>query len=146
MHAILASALSTPELELQPDEGKQFAQALDALSHHYNVHITQKAMDHTNFFLMLGTLYGPRLAAIGMRKRNERANKPKATPSPNNVFPMRRTVNEPRPAPVNNVPGQTVTVDAEGDPVSAGPSGPQAGTRPMTEAERLFAQTDPNLI
>lgn len=147
MHAILAATLQAPELVLTDDEGKRFATTLDALSHHYNVHISQSAMDHTNFFLMLGSLYGPRLAAIGLRKRSERSQKPQA-PRANidNVFPFaqRKTVNEPRPAPVNNQPGQTVSIDPEGDPTSA--PGSQRNDRPMTDAERLFAQTPPDLI
>lgn len=146
MHAMAASFLDTPELVLTEKESTNFATALQAVQKHYDVQITQKSLDHIQFFAAIGSIYGPRIAAIALRKKTERSRRASTAP-PSNVHPFpqqqRRTVNEPRPTPVNN-PVETVTVDAEGDPTSA--PGQTGGIRPQTEAERIFEQTPPDLL
>lgn len=149
MHAMAASFLDAPELVLSEKESTNFATALQAVQKHYNVQITQKSLDHVQFFAALGSIYGPRLAAISLRKKRDRSAKPQS-PRADNVFDLRpqqppRTT-EPRPAPVNNRPGETVSVDMEGDPTSAAGSPQNSNGKPMTAAERAFAATPPDMI
>lgn len=69
---MLAQATETPELELSEDEGKSFMKAAQSVMRHYSVQTTQKTLDWISFVGVTVSIYAPRVAAIGFRKRKER--------------------------------------------------------------------------
>lgn len=72
VHALLAAQTQTPELAITEDEGKAFTLAAQNVMRHYSVEATQQTLD---WIALAGTcvaIYGTRVAAIQMRKRQER--------------------------------------------------------------------------
>lgn len=70
---MLAQTLGVEEIAITDDEGKAFLGAAKNVMRHYNVQTTQKTMDWIALVGVAATIYAPRIAAIGMRKRSERA-------------------------------------------------------------------------
>ncbi len=75
IHALLAQVSETPELQVTEDEGKAFMKASQNVMRHYSVQTTQKTLDWIALFGVTASIYGPRIAAIGIRKRSEREPK-----------------------------------------------------------------------
>lgn len=69
IHALLAGLTDTPELELSEDEGKMFMKSAQNVLRHYSVQTTQKSMDIIALIGVTATIYAPRIAGIGFRKR-----------------------------------------------------------------------------
>lgn len=78
---MLAQATDTPELELSEDEGKSFMKAAQSVMRHYSVQTTQKTLDWVSFVGVSVSIYAPRVAAIGFRKRKERAETSEERPN-----------------------------------------------------------------
>ena len=70
---MLAQSLSTPELMISPDEGRDFTKACQNVMRHYSVQTTQKTMDWIALFGVSAAIYGPRFVAISANKRANRA-------------------------------------------------------------------------
>lgn len=78
-----AAALKTPELQLDDKEAKLLAQSAAEVASHYNVEIDPKVMAWIGFFGVCGSIYGPRIAAMKIRKDMERREARKqANPTP----------------------------------------------------------------
>ena len=75
IHAIAAAGLKTPELELDDSEAKLLAQAATSVADHYNVTVDPKIVAWVGLIGVAGSIYGPRLATIKMRKDMEQRNK-----------------------------------------------------------------------
>jgi len=71
LHALLAERTQTPELVLSEEEGDQFMKSAQKVMRHYSVETTQKTLDFIAFFGTVASIYGTRIAAIGIRKRGE---------------------------------------------------------------------------
>jgi hypothetical protein len=75
IHALLAAGLSAPELMMTEDEGKIIGNAAAAVARHYDLQASQKAIDWGNLCVALSAFYGPRVMAISVRRKQERAEK-----------------------------------------------------------------------
>lgn len=73
LHVLLAQAVDTPEIAITDDEGKQFLKAAQNVMRHYSVSTTQKTLDYMAFFGVAASIYAPRIAAVGFRRRAEKA-------------------------------------------------------------------------
>lgn len=69
---MMAQTLDVEELAITEDEGKSFMNAAKSVLRHYNVQTTQKTFDWIALVGVTATIYAPRIAAIGWRKRSER--------------------------------------------------------------------------
>lgn len=85
IHALLAVRLQCPELEIEEDEGKAFTAAAQKVMRHYSVETTQKTLDIVAFLGTTGTIYGPRIVAINMRRSAER-DQPQHPGSDHNII------------------------------------------------------------
>lgn len=72
---MLSHAMKTPELALSEKESETLANAAANVARHYNLAASQKAMDWGNFIIALSICYGPRMIAIGERRKSERKAK-----------------------------------------------------------------------
>jgi hypothetical protein len=97
MHAMAAGAFDTPELALDDDEAKQIANATAEVAKHYSVNIDPKTLAWMNFGWAVSCVYGSRVVAITMRRRNEKEAAKKA--KQNFASP---TADEETPAPVHS--------------------------------------------
>ena len=75
IHALLAQVTETPEIAITEDEGKAFTKASQNVMRHYSVQTTQKTLDWIALIGVAASIYGPRLAAVGIRKRSEKEPK-----------------------------------------------------------------------
>lgn len=82
LHVLIATQTGTPEFMLGPDEGKQFMQAAQNVMRHYSVQTTQKALDWIAFAGVTSGMYVPRIAAVAMRKKQNRQPVAQRRPSP----------------------------------------------------------------
>lgn len=72
VHVMLAEMTKTPELALSMEEGDAFMTSAQNVMRHYSVETTQKTLDWIAFGgVAVGQIYGPRLVALAMRKREE---------------------------------------------------------------------------
>ena len=76
-----------PELELDQDEAKRYADATQNLMKHYDHKINPKVMAWLQFSCVVGGIYGPRAVAVYKRMESETVRKPDPQP-----------INAPRPA------------------------------------------------
>lgn len=72
LHAALAVRTNTPELMIEPDEGKAFMKSAANVMRHYDVRATQKTLDWIAFIGCAGSIYGTRAFAIAARRAGER--------------------------------------------------------------------------
>ena len=84
---MLAQVTETPELAINEDEGKTFMKSAQHVMRHYSVQTTQKTMDWIAFAGVAASIYAPRIAAVGLRKRAERQAEADANP---NIVQFRR--------------------------------------------------------
>lgn len=63
-----------PELEISKDESKAMAEAIAEVASHYNATLDPKVMAWVGFAGAMGAVYGPRVAAIRLRKSMEKSN------------------------------------------------------------------------
>jgi hypothetical protein len=71
IHALLAVTLSTPELAWKDEEAKIVAENMVAVSRHYDIQASQKAIDWGNLTVALGTVYARKIGPIFIRKSRE---------------------------------------------------------------------------
>jgi hypothetical protein len=71
---MLAGLTNVPELEMEKAESDQLARAVINVNRHYDTVVSAKSMDWIRLFMVVGGLYGPRLAALRMRKMAEAAD------------------------------------------------------------------------
>lgn len=79
IHALLAVALSAPELVLSDTEAETIAKNVVAVAKHYDLQQSAKATDWGNLILSLGVVYGGRMVSI--YARNKAARPPKKPPA-----------------------------------------------------------------
>lgn len=66
-----AGAFNAPELLLDDAEAKQVSNAIGEVAKHYSVNVDPKTLAWLNLGWAVSCVYGSRVVAIGMRKRNE---------------------------------------------------------------------------
>jgi hypothetical protein len=74
VHALLAGIAKTPELALDPGEGKLLAQGMIDVAKFYPVVVDPKTLAWINLSMIAGTVYGTRIFAIAAKqsaKKNE---------------------------------------------------------------------------
>lgn len=88
IHTMLAAATKTPELALDEKEARGIAEAATKVAAFYDVAASAKTIAWANLVSALGVVYGPRVIAIGMRRKHERAKRSdKVTPIRDGVMP-----------------------------------------------------------
>lgn len=90
-----------PELELDSDEAKRYADATQNLMKHYDHKVNPKVMAWLQFSCVIGGIYGPRAVAVYKRMETETVRKPDPQP-----------INAPRPqerAPAPSKPWSETT-------------------------------------
>lgn len=92
IHAVAASVSQIPELELDEEECKRLASAIQNVNAAYKIEFDPKKAAMFDLMTACGIVYGPRAVTVFIRKRSETkmARKPVLTPDP----PVR-----PNPAP-----------------------------------------------
>jgi hypothetical protein len=78
---MLASSLSTPELELTEDEAHKVAVASANVAEHYSVSLDPKTAAWIQLGMVCGSVYGSRIVAIYVRRQmesDEQGTPPKA--------------------------------------------------------------------
>lgn len=76
IHSMAAAFLKVPELELDQVEAKALGDAVNKVQAEYKIPILDpKTMAWINLLMVTGGVYGPRLAAHSIRKKNERKGK-----------------------------------------------------------------------
>lgn len=73
IHFGIAIALSAPEMQLSPEEAKQYAEAVAAVARHYDVGASSKTLDWLNLCGTMGGIYGARAMIIASRPKAARA-------------------------------------------------------------------------
>lgn len=77
LHTMAASVLHTPELMLSDEEAKQLSDAYVEFSRHHEVGIlSEKRMSEVMLISAVCMMYGPRLMAVRMRKKEEKKDRP----------------------------------------------------------------------
>lgn len=92
-HAFLAQATGQDCLAITKDEATSLAEATNKVLRHYDIKMTQKALDHYALLMTAGGIYAPRLALLAMAKKS--SPKPQTASSPlnnDNVMPMKPPV------------------------------------------------------
>ena len=120
IHSLLAVSLSAPELAWKDEEAKIVAENLVAVSRHYDIQASQKAIDWGNLVVALGTVYGRKVIPFAVRRSREAtaARKAASTNAGFTTSPMSPLVN-PKP---NTVAGtRAMHPNAAGPPNGAGP-------------------------
>ena len=92
-HAVIASTLQVPELELDEAEAQRLAAAIQNVNNAYRVEFDPKKAALIDLGTACGVIYGPRFVSIFLRKKQEmKLNKaPFAKAAP----PPKPTVQEP---------------------------------------------------
>lgn len=73
MHTMVAGFADIPEIEISKDESALMAEAIAEVASHYNATLDPKAMAWFGFAGAMGAVYGPRVAAIRLRKAMEKS-------------------------------------------------------------------------
>lgn len=69
---LLAKAAKIPELQLDEDEAKKLADATANVARHYNISVSQKTLDWSNFVTALSTIYGTRIFVIAKTRQDKK--------------------------------------------------------------------------
>lgn len=69
---MIAGFFQAPEWMLEDREAQEVANAAVAVSRHYNVATTQKAIDWTNLAMVLGAVYGTRFVASSRKRKADK--------------------------------------------------------------------------
>lgn len=81
LHALLADRTNVPQIAITEDEGARFMGAAQNVLRHYSVETTQKTLDWIAFAGVGAGIYMPRLAAIGIERRNRASVNERPAPS-----------------------------------------------------------------
>lgn len=74
---MLAALTRVPELQLSDEEAAKLGEGAANVMRHYDVGPqTQKAVDWTNLFMVLGMIYGTRFVAVKHRRASEKSAAP----------------------------------------------------------------------
>lgn len=76
----MATVVKARELELQPEEAKQYAEALALVSRHYDVGASAKTLDLVNLATTMASIYGVKIMMILARRDAERRGVRPAAP------------------------------------------------------------------
>lgn len=103
VHFMGAKLLSTPELELEPEEAKKLADAIKEVARHYSLAMEPKKLALYQLAFTAGGIYGPRFIAIV--KSKPRPVAPATAPGPQLVKQEPRPEPRPEPVPANSGTG-----------------------------------------
>lgn len=95
LHAMAASFVKVEELAIDKKEADMLASAINDVQKFYDVQASAEVLLWVNVFGVAAAVYGPRIAAVMMRKRAEKESKPRPAQT--------RTPVEPVAAPVSNI-------------------------------------------
>lgn len=76
IHAMGAAITHTPELALSMEEAHLIADAAQKVAENYPLVVDPKTVAWINLAMVLGTVYGTRIIAIGARHKEERKKRP----------------------------------------------------------------------
>lgn len=82
---MVAGFTGVSELQIDDAESKALAAAVAGVAAHYNVTADPKTIAWVNLASALGMVYGPRVAAIRMRRKFDKPPKPVQKEMPQNV-------------------------------------------------------------
>lgn len=81
IHGMIAAFVKAPELALEKDESKPYAEAVAEVAKHYDIpEVADVTMAWIGLAMVMGTIYGPRYILIQQRLRGERAKPVNAKP------------------------------------------------------------------
>lgn len=83
VHFGVSILLAAPEIQLSPEEAKEFADAAVNVAKHYDIGASAKALAWTDLAMVAGSIYGVRVMAVMGRKQAARSGM--APPRPNGV-------------------------------------------------------------
>lgn len=98
MHAMAASAFSTPELSLDAQEAAHLSAAVTDVASFYNATLDPKITAWVGLFGVLGMVYGPRIASYKLRKQMETLTQKKPENAQQQTVAQTQTLNG---APIN---------------------------------------------
>lgn len=132
--AILAGISKCPELDLDAEEAKQVAAAYANVARHYNFYVNEKAADWYNLLTVAGAVFGSKIIAIRMRKKQEAKL---TAPKPAFTQPQ-------RVAPTTAPPGANTGMNTNAPPPAPQPKTPlaPAPAMAMPPAEPDYASED----
>lgn len=87
-HGILAAFFKVEELNLDEKEAKALATALLNVERHYNLPVTQKALDWAALIQAGAMIYGARVMAFKLRIKTEKAEAETPEPQPSLFNPL----------------------------------------------------------
>jgi hypothetical protein len=76
VHLMLAEATHQPHWAITDEEGETWMTAAGQVLRHYSVEATQKTLDWIAFAGITGGMYGPRIVATALQKREEARSRP----------------------------------------------------------------------
>jgi hypothetical protein len=78
---MLAAILSTPELQLGDEAGRQYAEAVVAYARHHDIAAQAKTVDLVNLLMVASGHYGMAFMAARLRRRADAAQAVEAQPN-----------------------------------------------------------------
>jgi len=113
---MIAWATGTPELALDEEKEEHviLTRAVANVARHYGITVPSgKVVDWANLLKCLSVIYGPRIGAIALRHRAERAK---------NVTPVKKETPQPAPQAAQQTPQSgrarvIIGADAKGNPI-----------------------------
>jgi hypothetical protein len=101
MHFLMARIFDTPELELNDDESRKYAEALAKVSALYDDKFNPKVVAWMDLLCVTGAIYAPRVIAVNARTKAERSKNRTV-----NVMPINAQTNAQRPRTADGPPAQ----------------------------------------
>lgn len=81
---MLAAGFDVEEMALDKEEAKQLAEGIGNVAQHYAVEVNPKVLAWAGLAGVIGAIYGPRFAAIRMKKK-AKSKKGEAEQEPSNA-------------------------------------------------------------
>jgi len=97
-HQMLAALVRVPEFAIEQSEAKQLSIGIANVGRHYDMKINEKAVDWIFLIQTMAVVYGPRLAVLSQKSRENRAAR-------QGQRPTRQASSQPQPPPKNDAGG-----------------------------------------
>lgn len=94
-HAMLAALIKVPEFAIEQTEAKQLSIGIANVGRHYDMKINEKAVDWIFLIQTMAIVYGPRIAVMNMRSKENRNARRGVPPQPNTP-PVQPTAQPPQ--------------------------------------------------
>jgi hypothetical protein len=72
--------INAPEFMIEQAEAKLMSEAMENVAKHYPVRASEKAIAWTNFAMIASMVYGPRIAAVTLKRKQTRDNRSNIRP------------------------------------------------------------------